>query len=162
MRTDCGIRWGPTPWLLGAEIFPLRARAKGMALSTVSNWASNFVIAFITPPLFDAISGGYYFVLLGFCIVSGIVVFFAYPETAHATLEQLSQVFGDTTALDPEKLEAVVPQLPSEQIRSTTTSKEADTDKLLLGTQDGSGESRASSSTALEGIPVGIPTHEKL
>ncbi|KAH9999364.1 general substrate transporter [Russula vinacea] len=98
-----GATWGPTPWLLGAEIFPLRARAKGMALSTVSNWMSNFIIAFITPPLFDAISGGYYFILLGFCVTSGIVVYFVYPETAHVTLEQLSQVFGDA-ALDFERL----------------------------------------------------------
>ncbi|KAH9062137.1 general substrate transporter [Lactarius vividus] len=148
-----GATWGPTPWLLGAEIFPLRARAKGMALSTISNWACNFIIAFITPPLFDAISGGYYFVLVGFCIVSGVVVFFVYPETAHATLEQLAQVFGDTSVLDPEKVEAVVPQHPSEQSRSTTTSKEAATDKLLLATRDTSTESRASSSTALEGVP---------
>ncbi|KAH9077386.1 general substrate transporter [Lactarius deliciosus] len=148
-----GATWGPTPWLLGAEIFPLRARAKGMALSTISNWACNFIIAFITPPLFDAISGGYYFVLVGFCIISGVVVFFVYPETAHATLEQLSQVFGDTSVLDPEKVETMVPQHPSEQTRSTTTSKDADTDKLLLATQDTSTGSRASSSTALEGVP---------
>ena len=120
-----------------------------MALSTISNWACNFVIAFITPPLFDAISGGYYFVLLGFCIVSGVVVFFVYPETAHVTLEQLSQVFGDTSVLDPEKVETVVPQLPSDKARSTTTSNDTDTDKLLLASQDTSAVSRASSSTAL-------------
>lgn len=29
-----GATWGPAPWLLGAEVFPIRARAKGMALST--------------------------------------------------------------------------------------------------------------------------------
>lgn len=33
-----GATWGPIPWLLPAEIFPLRARSKGMALSTFSNW----------------------------------------------------------------------------------------------------------------------------
>ena len=132
-----------------------------MALSTISNWACNFVIAFITPPLFKAISGGYYFVLLGFCVISGIVVFFVYPETAHSTLEQLSKVFGDTSVLDSEKVETVVPQLPSDQNRSTTTSKETDADKLLLASQDISTVSRASSSTPLEGDPLGIPMHEK-
>lgn len=30
-----GITWGPMPWLLPAEIFPLRSRSKGMALATV-------------------------------------------------------------------------------------------------------------------------------
>jgi len=33
-----GATWGPMPWLLPAEIFPLRGRSKGMALSTCSNW----------------------------------------------------------------------------------------------------------------------------
>lgn len=32
------IYGGPMPWLLPAEIFPLRARSKGVALSTCSNW----------------------------------------------------------------------------------------------------------------------------
>ncbi|KAG2370109.1 hypothetical protein BDR07DRAFT_1387791 [Suillus spraguei] len=90
-----GATWGPGPWLLGAEIFPLRARAKGMSLSTCTNWLFNFIVAFITPPLFNAINAGYYFVLVGFCIISLVVVWFIYPETAHHTLEDLGEVFGD-------------------------------------------------------------------
>ena len=90
-------RWGPCPWMLGAEIFPFRARAKGMALCTSSNWLSNFIIAFITPPLFKVLKGGYYFLLMGFCVISGIFVYFVYPETAHSTLEELGEVFGDKT-----------------------------------------------------------------
>jgi hypothetical protein len=90
-----GATWGPGPWLLGAEIFPLRARAKGMSLSTGTNWLFNFIVAFITPPLFNAINAGYYFVLVGFCIISLVVVWFVYPETAHHTLEDLGEVFGD-------------------------------------------------------------------
>ncbi|OCH95987.1 general substrate transporter [Obba rivulosa] len=98
-----GATWGPGPWLLGAEIFPLRARAKGMALSTMSNWICNFIIAFITPPLFSAIDAGYYFILVGFCVISGIFVWAVYPETAHKTLEELGTVFGDAVvADDPE------------------------------------------------------------
>lgn len=33
-----GATWGPMPWLLPAEVFPLRARSIGVALSTCSNW----------------------------------------------------------------------------------------------------------------------------
>ncbi|KAH9482075.1 High-affinity glucose transporter [Psilocybe cubensis] len=87
--------WGPVPWLLGAEVFPLRARAKGMALSTGVNWISNFVVAFITPPLFATLKAGYYFLLLGFSAISGIFVWLVYRETAGKTLEQLGEVFGD-------------------------------------------------------------------
>lgn len=95
-------RWGPTPWLLGAEVFPLRARAKGMALSTGTNWAANFLIAFITPPLFSTLHGGYYFLLLGACIISGAFVWFVYPETAGKSLEELGIVFGDSISLPAE------------------------------------------------------------
>ncbi|KAF9477619.1 hypothetical protein BDN70DRAFT_810383 [Pholiota conissans] len=94
-----GATWGPIPWLLGAEVFPLRARAKGMALSTSVNWISNFIIAFITPPLFATLGAGYYFLLLGFTVISGIVVYFVYPETAGKTLEELGEVFGDGEVL---------------------------------------------------------------
>lgn len=66
-----------------------------MALSTMVNWLCNFIIAFITPPLFSSIGAGYYFLLTGFCVVSGIFVFFVYPETAHLSLEQLGTAFGD-------------------------------------------------------------------
>jgi Sugar (and other) transporter len=152
-RTDHENSWGPTPWLLGAEIFPLRARAKGMALSTVSNWTSNFVIAFITPPLFKAISGGYYFVLLGFCIISGIVVFFLYPETAHVTLEQLSQVFGDA-APNLERAETLTPlHLGVERVGSTMVLGNTDAEKMLLIHKDMSDGTRTSSNTT-----VGEPT----
>ncbi|CAA7269793.1 unnamed protein product [Cyclocybe aegerita] len=116
-----GATWGPIPWLLGAEIFPLRARAKGMALSTATNWLSNFIVAFITPPLFAVLGAGYYFLLLGFAVISGIFVYFVYPETAGRTLEELGEVFGDgdgavgvpklaeESAIGPEPLSAIEP-----------------------------------------------------
>jgi hypothetical protein len=130
-----------------------------MALSTVSNWTSNFVIAFITPPLFNAISGGYYFILLGFCIISGVVVFFLYPETAHVTLEQLSQVFGDV-APDLERAEILTPlHLGVERIGSTMVSGNTDAEKLLLVHKDMSDGSRASSNTTLEEPTLGTSGH---
>ncbi|KAJ8091680.1 hypothetical protein PM082_020915 [Marasmius tenuissimus] len=97
-----GATWGPTPWLLGAEIFPTRARAKGVAIATASDWFFNFVVGFVTPPLFDEMPGGYYFLLVGACLLSFPAVFFFYPETAHSTLEELGEVFGDE--LPPRRL----------------------------------------------------------
>ena len=75
-----------------------------MALSTSVNWISNFIVAFITPPLFSALHGGYYFLLLGSCLISGVIVWLLYPETAGKTLEELGEVFGDgvVTAVDEE------------------------------------------------------------
>lgn len=33
-----GCFWGPVPWVISAEMFPLRVRAKGIAVSTATNW----------------------------------------------------------------------------------------------------------------------------
>lgn len=39
-----GASWGPVPWALPSEIFPSSLRAKGVGLSTASNWFFNFII----------------------------------------------------------------------------------------------------------------------
>jgi hypothetical protein len=80
-----------------------------MALSTSVNWISNFVIAFITPPLFAVAGGGYYFLLLGFCLISGIFVCLVYRETAGKTLEELGEVFGDVEFLVERQKSGVGP-----------------------------------------------------
>ncbi|KAF7527876.1 hypothetical protein G7054_g10310 [Neopestalotiopsis clavispora] len=90
-----GFTWGPVPWLLPAEIFPLRARSKGMALSTCSNWIFNFVIGMSAPDAFAGIGGYYYVVIAGFCLVSTALVYFYYVETADHTLEEIAMAFGD-------------------------------------------------------------------
>lgn len=51
--------WGPMIWTIQAEIFPSRYRAKGMALSTASNWIWNFCIGFFTPFITGAIDFRY-------------------------------------------------------------------------------------------------------
>lgn len=48
-----GASWGPVPWALPSEIFPSSLRAKGVGLSTASNWFFNFVIV---SPLSPAIA----------------------------------------------------------------------------------------------------------
>ena len=64
-----------------------------------SNWLFNFAIAYATPPLFASLGAGYYFVIVGFVVISFFLVLFLYPETAHHTLEELGEVFGDTSFL---------------------------------------------------------------
>lgn len=76
--------------LAASDEAPSHGSSKGMVLSTSIIWISNFIIAFTTPPLFGSIQGGYYF-LLGFTCISGLFVYFVYPETA-STLEELGEV----------------------------------------------------------------------
>ena len=53
---------------------------------------------FATPSLFVALRGGAYFIIALFVIVSVIFVIFFYRETASYTLEETSEVFGDSSA----------------------------------------------------------------
>lgn len=43
-------------WVYQSEIFPLRVRAKGTSLSTVSNWTWNAIISKIAPLILKEIS----------------------------------------------------------------------------------------------------------
>ena len=45
--------WGPAAWVVIGEIFQLPIRAKGVALSTASNWFWNCIIAIIVPYMTD-------------------------------------------------------------------------------------------------------------
>ncbi|CAK5261806.1 unnamed protein product [Mycena citricolor] len=98
--------WGPIPWLLGAELFPLKVRAKGMAMSTISDWLFEFVVAFAAPSMFRTLRGQVFFVLAGFCIISGLIVHLIFVETGNQTLEEIGGIFGD---------EIVPPRLSDEQ-----------------------------------------------
>ncbi|KAJ1561715.1 hypothetical protein HK405_003070 [Cladochytrium tenue] len=90
--------WGPVVWSYQAEIFPLRLRAKGAGISTMSNWAWNAVIAFAWPKVFTALDHQpvAYWIWAAFCTLSAIWVFFAVPETKGKSLEEIDEVFGDT------------------------------------------------------------------
>ncbi|KAK9491673.1 general substrate transporter [Lipomyces doorenjongii] len=100
-----GATWGPIPWLLPAEVFPLRARAKGMALATVSNWCFNFAIGMSSPAAFAKIKGYYYLIIVGFCLISLAMVKFLYIETAKVTLEEIAIQFGDRAFEHEDQLE---------------------------------------------------------
>ncbi|OKP14023.1 High-affinity glucose transporter [Penicillium subrubescens] len=97
-----GFTWGPMPWLLPAEIFPLRGRSKGMALATTSNWIFNFVIGMVSPDAFAGIHGYFYLVIGGFCLCSAALVHFYYVETANHTLEEIAVAFGDRAFADQD------------------------------------------------------------
>ncbi|KAF2796338.1 general substrate transporter [Melanomma pulvis-pyrius CBS 109.77] len=98
-----GFTWGPMPWLLPAEIFPLRGRSKGMALATTSNWIFNFIIGMVSPDAFAGIGGYFYLVIAGFCLFSAGLAHFYYVETAGCTLEEIAVAFGDKAFADSDE-----------------------------------------------------------
>ncbi|KAM3498893.1 hypothetical protein MY10362_007813 [Beauveria mimosiformis] len=95
-----GASWGPVPWAMPAEIFPSSLRAKGVAISTCSNWINNFIIGLVTPPLVQNTGWGSYLFFTFFCMFSGLWTFYFVPETNGKTLEQMDEVFNDCTSAE--------------------------------------------------------------
>ncbi|KAI9044111.1 sugar porter family MFS transporter [Aspergillus affinis] len=93
-----GASWGPVGWAMPSEIFPSSLRAKGVALSTCSNWLNNFIIGLITPPLVQNTGFGAYTFFAVFCLLALIWTFVFVPETKGRTLEQMDHVFKDNSS----------------------------------------------------------------
>ncbi|KAF9947962.1 hypothetical protein BGZ70_002415 [Mortierella alpina] len=88
------ISWGPVSWTYPAEIYPLRIRSKAVSLSTASNWAFNFILAYAVPPALQNIQYRTYFIFAAFCVAMTIHVFFMFPETKGRTLEEMDELFS--------------------------------------------------------------------
>ncbi|KAI8652179.1 MFS domain-containing protein [Fusarium keratoplasticum] len=95
-----GASWGPVPWAMPAEVFPSSLRAKGVAISTCSNWINNFIIGLITPPLVQKTGFGAYIFFAVFCLLSLVWVWFCVPETNGKTLEEMDEVFNDRSGVE--------------------------------------------------------------
>lgn len=81
-------------WLYPAEITNLRIRIQANALSTCSNWLSNFLIVMITPPAFANLGYQTYvmFAVFNAAIVPCVWLFF--PEPKGRSLEELDIIFA--------------------------------------------------------------------
>jgi len=88
--------WGPIAWIIPAEVFPINVRAKGIALSTMSNWLANFAIAKSVPSLVLPSGfgvGGTFLFFAGFAVVEFFWVMTHIHETSNITLEKMNQIF---------------------------------------------------------------------
>jgi len=122
-----GYSWGPIPWLYPPEILPLTVRAKGVSLSTATNWAFNFLVGEITPYLQEVITWKLYPMHGFFCVCSFILVYFLYPETKGVPLEEMDRVFGEDEreeALENEsEVTSLIPNSPRRGRQSLSPSR---------------------------------------
>ncbi|KAJ3065215.1 Plasma membrane low glucose sensor [Podochytrium sp. JEL0797] len=96
--------WGPVVWSYNAEIFPLRVRAKGASISTMTNWIWNAILAFGFPQVFAALNYEpvVYWIFFTFCAIMFVYARFYIPETKGLSLEEIGAVFGDHVVGDVE------------------------------------------------------------
>ncbi|GAB7346342.1 hypothetical protein MBLNU457_5057t1 [Dothideomycetes sp. NU457] len=92
--------WGPCAWVVTGEIFPLKVRAKSLAMTTASNWLLNWAIAYSTPYLVETGPGNagleakVFFVWGSFCFVCIFFVYMMIYETKGLSLEQVDELYA--------------------------------------------------------------------
>jgi len=86
--------WGPVVWVYCAEIFPLRHRARCVALCAMANWIGNFIIAQCSPFLLDRLQFLTFYVFAVFCAMSFLLAQWL-PETKGVMLEHVDKLFAD-------------------------------------------------------------------
>ncbi|EEH09472.1 MSTA protein [Histoplasma capsulatum G186AR] len=107
----CGFAstWGPGAWVLIGEIFPLPIRARGVALSTASNWLWNYILALITPYLVDSekanLGSKVFFIWGTTCTLSMLFSYFFVYETKGLSLEQVDRLFDESSPKKSSKWE---------------------------------------------------------
>ncbi|KAM3459987.1 hypothetical protein MY5147_002945 [Beauveria neobassiana] len=93
-NTFFAIGWLGMTWLYPAEITNLRIRIQANALSTCSNWLSNFLIVMITPPAFANLGYRTYIMFAVFNAAIIPMVWFFFPEPKGRSLEELDVIFA--------------------------------------------------------------------
>ncbi|KAF8605370.1 general substrate transporter [Ceratobasidium sp. AG-I] len=112
------LTWGSVAWVVNAEIFPLAVRAKAMSMTGASNWAVNFAIGYAVPYIVNDAPGSaglgvkVFFVWGSLCAFCGIYSYFFIPEMKGLSLEQVDQLFLNTT---PRKSAAYRDQMLADQ-----------------------------------------------
>ncbi|KAK9601719.1 hypothetical protein V6Z92_001761 [Aspergillus fumigatus] len=103
-----GIGMLGVPWLYPTEINSLPMRTKGAAVSSATNWITNFVIVEITPIGIQNIGWKFWIVWTITNAASLPIIYYLYPETANRTLEDLDAYYRSNPPLivtgDPDAI----------------------------------------------------------
>nr|KIR83358.1 sugar transporter [Cryptococcus tetragattii IND107] len=130
-----GIGWSPVPWALPAEVHSSSRRAKGVAITTCTNWFFNFIVGLITPPMLQSIRYGTFIFFGAFAVLSGIWAWFLCPETKGLTLEAVDQLFHNRTAHEELKQKHdIISRMIGMELTITPQSVQEDDEKKIYMT----------------------------
>ncbi|GJJ13579.1 hypothetical protein Clacol_007835 [Clathrus columnatus] len=90
--------WGPTPWVYLGESYPLRVRAKAIALGSATNWIWNFLLSFFAPRIANDIGPLILLIFFGMLIFGFVYVWLFVPETKGLTLEEVDEMYRSGVA----------------------------------------------------------------
>ncbi|RDX67230.1 putative polyol transporter 6, partial [Mucuna pruriens] len=91
---------GPVTWVYSTEIFPLRFRAQGLAVSVAVNRITNAMVVTSFISVYKVITMGGIFCL--FAAINALAMWFYYclPETKGRSLEDMETIFGKISKLN--------------------------------------------------------------
>ena len=87
--------WAPGIWILTGETFPTRTRSYQASLAAMSNWAWNFLLAFFTPFIANAIQFRYGFIFAACNLTGAFIVYFFLYESSDLSLESVDMMYCD-------------------------------------------------------------------
>jgi MFS family permease len=93
-------------WVYASEVTPLRVRVKAAAISTASNWISNFLVVEITPPAIANVGYKTYIIYSVFNAVWLPIIYFYLKETKGLSLEALDLLFANEAGIAEHNLAA--------------------------------------------------------
>ncbi|KAG6034620.1 hypothetical protein E4U41_006482 [Claviceps citrina] len=95
---------GPLSWIIPAEIFDMKTRAKGVSIATMASFAFNTMIGQTTSVALDDKTGiGWrWYILFIVCNFTNALFFWCLlPETAHRPLEEMRYLFEEAPVFVP-------------------------------------------------------------
>ncbi|XP_006834848.1 PREDICTED: solute carrier family 2, facilitated glucose transporter member 8 [Chrysochloris asiatica] len=88
------LGWGPIPWLLMSEIFPLHVKGVATGVCVLTNWLMAFLVTKEFSSLMELLRPyGAFWLASAFCCFSILFTVFCVPETKGKTLEQITAQF---------------------------------------------------------------------
>ncbi|XP_031306355.1 solute carrier family 2, facilitated glucose transporter member 8 isoform X1 [Camelus dromedarius] len=88
------VGWGPIPWLLMSEIFPLHVKGVATGVCVLTNWLMAFLVTKEFSSLMEVLRPyGAFWLASAFCIFSVLFTLACVPETKGKTLEQITAHF---------------------------------------------------------------------
>ena len=87
---------GPLSWIIPAEVFDTRTRAKGVSLATMTSYAFNTMIGQVTPIAMESVGYRYYFVFIICNFTNAVFFWFLLPETKKLPLEEMNYLFSNS------------------------------------------------------------------
>ncbi|TNM90068.1 hypothetical protein fugu_004302 [Takifugu bimaculatus] len=92
------LGWGPIPWLVMSEIFPVKARGFASAACVLTNWGMAFVVTKTFQNMMNVLtSAGTFWMFAFMCIFNVIFTIAFIPETKGKTSEQIEATFRGTS-----------------------------------------------------------------